>query len=122
ERGFAHLDLDSREMRSRFLRSGEEEFRSENAELVACNRKVVITWTFASETQLAYVETMRSLGFEWIWMDSDRGAAYDAFVARDAQLKPPRFLDTFETDGAFRALEAVTSELRRRRPQLPRPV
>src|SRR5581483_12044533 len=120
QRGFAHLDLDNREARTRYLRSGVEELRSELAALAAANRKVVVTWTVASETQLPYIEALRSLGFEWVWMDSDRGAAYDAVIARDAPVKPPLFVDAFEVDGRFRALEAITGELRRRRAPLPR--
>jgi hypothetical protein len=119
ERGFVHVDLDSRETRTRLLRSGAEELRNELAAVVAASRKVVVTWTFVAETQLAYVERVRALGFEWIWMDSDHGATYDAFVAREASVNPPRFLDGFEANGGFRALESVMAELRRRRP-LPR--
>src|SRR5262249_12002706 len=69
---------------------------------------------FTTETQLAYVEAMRTLGFEWIWMDGDHGAAYDALVAKTATT-PPRFVDAFEPSGSFRALETVVGELRRRR-------
>ena len=119
QRDFVHVDLDSRETRTRLLRSGEDELRSELAAVTGSNPKVVVTWTFTSETQLAYVEVMRSLGFEWIWMDSDRGAAYDALIARDSSVRAPRFVDTFEQDGTFRSLESVTGELRRRR-ALPR--
>jgi hypothetical protein len=114
ERGFVHLDLDSRRTRTRFLRGGEEELRRELGAVTSCSRKVVVTWTFTSETQLAYVELMRGLGFEWVWMDGDRGAAYDAFVAETAT-DPPRFVDAFEPEGSFRALEKVVDELRRRR-------
>ena len=92
QRDFVHVDLDSRETRTRLLRSGENELRSELATVTASNPKVVVTWTFTSETQLAYVEVMRSLGFEWIWMDSDRGAAFDALIARDSSVRPPRFV------------------------------
>jgi hypothetical protein len=120
QRGFVHLDFDSRRTRSRFLRGGEPELRSELAEVMASHPKVVVTWTYTSETQLAYVEMLRSMGFEWIWMDSDRGAAYDSVVAASASIRPPRFLDGFEADGGFRALESVLDELRRRRP-FPRP-
>jgi hypothetical protein len=120
ERGFVHVDLDNRETRSRLLRGGDGEFRKKLASLISTSKKVVVTWTFATETQLAYVQAMRVLGFEWIWMDSDRGAAYDAVVARDSHIRPPRFVDSFEPDGRFRALESVTSELRRKRvPALP---
>jgi hypothetical protein len=80
---------------------------------------VVVTWTFISETQLPYVEVMRRLGFEWVWMDSDKGTAYDALVAEHAT-EPPRFVDAFEPQGTFRALESVMDELRRRR-RIPRP-
>lgn len=114
ERDFVHVDLDSRETRTRLLRAGEDELRRELATVTARHRKVVVTWTFATETQLAYVSAMRSLGFEWIWMDSDRGSAYDALVAEGAT-DPPRFVDAFEPEGTFCALETVMDELRRRR-------
>jgi len=114
QRDFVHVDLDSRRTRTRFLRAGEDELRRELATVTGANRKVVITWTFTSETQLAYVEVMRGLGFEWIWMDGDRGAAYDSFVAEGAT-DPPRFVDAFEPEGTFRALERVVDDVRRRR-------
>ena len=120
QRGFFHLDLDSRDTRTRFLRAGEDDLRRELAAVTGEHAKVVVTWTFTSETQLAYVEVIRALGFEWIWMDSDRGAAYDALISRSSTVRPPRVVDGFEADGSFRALEDVTGELRRRR-ALPRP-
>jgi len=121
-RGFVHVDLDNRETRTRYLRSGEDEFRHELAILASTHRKLVVTWNFTSETQLAYVESLRELGFEWIWMDGDRGAAFDAMIVRLSNIRTPRFVDPFEADGTFRALETVTGELRRRRalPPLPR--
>jgi hypothetical protein len=122
ERGFVHLDLDRGSIRAQFLRSGEEGLRAELAALAASNRKLVVTWTFASETQLAYVEVMQGLGFEWIWTDSDRGAGYNTLIAQAATAREPRFVDAFEPDGSFRSLESVTVELRRRRPiPLPMP-
>ena len=122
ERGFVHVDLDRASTRSHLLRSGEEALRTELAALAADSRKLVVTWTFTSEAQLPYVELMQSLGFEWIWTDSDRGAAYDALLAPGAAARGPRFVDAFEPDGRFRALETVTTELRRRRPiPLPMP-
>jgi hypothetical protein len=121
-RGFVHVDLDNRETRTRYLRAGESAFRNEVAALASTNRKVVVTWRFSSETQLAYVESLRKLGFEWIWMDSDRGASFDAMVVRHPTMSTPRFLDPFENDGRFRPFEAVTGELRRRRVPLPRRV
>jgi hypothetical protein len=122
ERGFVHLDLDRGSVRAQFLRSGEAGLHTEIAALAASNRKLVITWTFASETQLAYVEVMQSLGFEWIWTDSDRGAGYNTLIAQAATAREPRFVDAFEPDGSFRSLESVTVELRRRRPiPLPMP-
>jgi hypothetical protein len=122
ERDFVHLDLDRASTRSQLLRSGEEALRTELTALAADSRKLVVTWTFTSEAQLPYVELMQSLGFEWIWTDSDRGAAYDALLAPGAAARAPRFVDAFEPDGRFRALETVTAELRRRRPiPLPMP-
>ena len=114
ERDFVHVDLDSRRTRTQFLRAGEDELRRELATVTGASRKVVVTWTFTSETQLAYVEVMRELGFEWLWMDGDQGAAYDSFVAEGAT-DPPRFIDAFEPEGTFRALERVVDEVRRRR-------
>jgi len=119
EREFVHVDLDSRRTRAQFLRGGEDELRRELASVTTSTRKVVVTWTFASETQLAYVEVMRDLGFEWVWMDGDRGAAYDSFVDENAT-DPPRFVDAFEAESRFRALEALVGELRRRRVLVPR--
>lgn len=119
ERGFVHVDLDSRRTRTQFLRAGEDELRGQLQSVATGNRKVVVTWTFTSETQLPYVEVMRRLGFEWVWMDSDKGTAYDALVAEHAT-EPPRFVDAFEPQGTFRALESVMDELRRRR-RIPRP-
>lgn len=122
ERGFVHLDLDRGSVRAQFLRSGEAGLHTQIAALAASNRKLVVTWTFASETQLAYVEVMQSLGFEWIWTDSDRGAGYNTLIAQAATAREPRFVDAFEPDGSFRSLESVTVELRRRRPiPLPMP-
>ena len=118
ERGFVHVDLDNRESRTRFLRSGADALRDELATVTSTASKIVVTWTFTAETQLAYVESMRTLGFEWVWMDSDRGAAYDALVA-EAATEAPRFVDAFEPEGTFRALEHVMGELRRRR-RIPR--
>src|SRR5213592_4686710 len=92
ERGFVHVNLDNREMRTRLLLSGDRELKRELAETTGSARKVVVTWTFKTETQLPYVEAIRSLGFEWIWMDGDRGAAYDSLVAGTAT-EPPRFVD-----------------------------
>src|SRR3954453_22584832 len=63
QRGFVHLDFDSRDTRTRFLRGSEAEFRSELAAVLASERKVVVTWTFVAETQLAYIELLRSFGF-----------------------------------------------------------
>jgi hypothetical protein len=119
ERGFVHVDLDNRESRTRFLLSGADALCTELATVTSTAKRIVVTWTFAAETQLEYVEAMRSLGFEWIWMDSDRGAAYDALVA-EAATEPPRFVDAFEPQGTFRALENVLDELRRRRRLAPR--
>lgn len=121
-RGFVHVDLDNRETRTRYLRSGEDEFRHELAILASTHPKIVVTWNFSSETQLAYLESLRGIGFDCIWMDSDRGAAFDAMVVRNSNVRAPRFVDPFEADGSFRPLESVTADLRRRRvlPPLPR--
>ena len=116
QRGFAHVDLDSRSSRASLLRSGNEGLQDELATIVAENSKVVVTWTFTEETQLSYVETIQALGFEWIWTDCDQGAAFDALIAARPNLKLPRFIDPFEQDGSFRALETFTAEVRRRRP------
>src|SRR4051794_7708989 len=120
-RDFVHVDLDDRETRARLLRAGEGEFTTEFAAMT--QRKIVVTWSFASETQLPYIESLRRLGYEWVWMDSDRGSAYDSMVVRHSTVRAPRFVGPFEPDGGFRALESVTGELRRRRviPPLPRP-
>lgn len=66
---------------------------------------------------LALVALLRTLGFEWIWFDSDHGAArpllpvIDGGDGEPAQLGKPRFVETFEASGAFRPLDAVSADL-----------
>jgi len=62
------------------------------------------------------VRVLQSLGFEWIWFDSDRGRAKPVPLLagrRDRVGKGhgPRHVETFEADGSFRPLDKVAVEL-----------
>jgi hypothetical protein len=112
---FLHVDFDSPGARSRFLEAGKEGLRAELAASLEAGRDIVVTWGSRSSAQLSHVRLMQAVGFEWIWFDSDRGAASPAFLTRFASRtgprSRPRFVDTFAADGSFRPLEAVTAEL-----------
>ena len=112
--GFAHVDLDSADARARFLAGGGRGLRAEVAAYRKADLDLVVTWSARAGTYLPYLRALRSLGFEWIWFDGDRGAASPAFRAPFGMR--PRFIDTFEPDGSFRPLESVVTELLQPRP------
>ncbi len=64
---------------------------------------IVLTWTGGCPPPRARDE-LRSVGFEWFWLDGDRGAA----APRGGEA---RFLDPFEADGSFRPVASVVAEL-----------
>jgi hypothetical protein len=63
-------------------------------------RDVVVTWT--GPFSPASPEWLRSLDFEVVWLDADRGAA---------RPEGSRFVDPFGADGFYRPLAHVADEL-----------
>ena len=59
---------------------------------------------------LPFVRLMQSYGFDWVWLDGDRGAAFHGyFSARNGEAA--RFVDPFEPDGRFRPMPALLDEV-----------
>jgi hypothetical protein len=72
---------------------------------------MVVTWTPSANDALPFVELMQSYGFDWVWVDGDRGAAFHTLFRRRNGVVPPRFVDPFARDGSFRPLAFVVTEL-----------
>jgi hypothetical protein len=98
EHGFRHVSLDGPNAAPR-----ERELYRALVESGTSSADLVVTWTGGCPPQEA-CDDLRSVGFEWFWLDGDRGAA-----------GPPTgeacFLDPFETDGSFRPVASVVAEL-----------
>lgn len=128
-RGFEHLDFETATL-SRFLRFGERGFRTQIAAVKQTRRDAIVTWGFVPDAQLGVVTLMRSLGFEWVWLDGDRDAARRAFLDRgtvpeallDVQMAKiaahidlntlrPRIVNPFDEHGGFRPLERVAADV-----------
>jgi hypothetical protein len=95
ERGFLYLDGDGgapSPARGALLRA--------LAEGAGSPGDVVVTWSGPCPEDLT--RRLRSLGYEWIWLDADRGAARPAGSS---------FVDPFAPDGSFRPVNALTAEL-----------
>src|SRR5262245_9930914 len=103
---FAHVDLDS----PRRLHADADALVAELEAVLEESPNVVATWTPRSEDDLALPELLQANGFEWIWLDGDRGAALHAAFADLGHLSP-RLVDAFEPDGTFRPLERVLAEV-----------
>jgi hypothetical protein len=71
----------------------------------AATADLVVTWTGACPPRETR-EDLRSVGFEWFWLDGDRGAAALGAAAGEA-----RFVDPFEADGSFRPVASVVAEI-----------
>lgn len=97
EHGFRHVRL----VGPGALR--ERELATALIEPGASNADIVVTWTGGWPRSPARDE-LGLVGFEWFWLDGDRGAA--APPPGDA-----RFVDPFETDGTFRPVASVVAEL-----------
>ena len=90
ERGFRHVDD----------RVATSAGRSELVRALVQRLDVVVTWTGALSAPSPHM--LRSLDFDVVWLDGDRGAA-----------QPPgtRFVDPFAADGSYRPLGMVVDEL-----------
>jgi hypothetical protein len=98
EHGFRHVrlavpraDVGDRELYRALLEPG------------TASADIVVTWTGGCPPSRTR-DDLRSVGFEWFWLDGDRGAAAP-------QGGEARFVDPFEADGSFRPVAAVVAEL-----------
>jgi hypothetical protein len=132
EHGFVHLDFEDMGTLGRFWKFDERGFRKQLAPLKTQKRDVVVTWGFAPDVQLRCVTFMRSLGFDWVWLDGDRDAAHRVFTARataseeawqiqmgkvNVYIDPnldrlrPRIIDPFDAAGRLRPTAEVAAEV-----------
>lgn len=110
ERSYVHIDLDNPYANRRFLGGGLEQLRAELEANLEPGQDTVITWTPNRSGSQPFVRLMLSFGFDWVWLDGDRGAAFHGyFAARDGEVA--RFVDPFEADGRFRSVYAVLDEV-----------
>src|SRR5262245_55254686 len=86
ELGFVHVDLDSAKL-------AHQSLPRRLAAALRPGASVVVTWTLDARAHARLVSSLQAAGFEWIWLDGDRGAGL-----------PPgaRFVDPFAPDGSFR--------------------
>jgi hypothetical protein len=111
QHGFVHLDFSNPETRARFVGRGADGLRAALRALDKPGRRVVVTWDLESPEQLRSVRVLQSLGFDWVWFDSDRGSASGSLLDDGSRAPGPRFVDTFGADGTFRPLEPVVTEI-----------
>jgi hypothetical protein len=110
EHAFLHIDLDNPDARTRVPGLAEGSCALLEA-TIGPDQDVVVTWSDSSDEALPVVRLLESFGFEWIWLDGDRGAAMPAAFTRGRDGSGARFVDPFASDGRFRAFGAVVSEL-----------
>jgi hypothetical protein len=110
--GFVYLDFADSETRQRFLDPGLAELRARLAALGRERRGLVISWEAGTLDQLGDIGRLRGLGFEPLWFDSDRGSACGAhFAGARPRTRRFRYVEAFDRDGRFRALEAIAREI-----------
>ena len=114
DRSYVHIDLDNPHANRRFLGHGIEGLRAELEANLEPGQDTVVTWTPPKASQrnggLPFVRLMQSYGFDWVWLDGDRGAAFHGyFSARNGEAA--RFVDPFEADGRFRPMMALLEEV-----------
>jgi hypothetical protein len=114
DRSYVHIDLDNPHANRRFLGQGIEGLRAELEANLEPGQDTVVTWTPPKASQrnggLPFVRLMQSYGFDWVWLDGDRGAAFHGyFSARNGEAA--RFVDPFEADGRFRPMTALLDEV-----------
>ncbi len=110
DRGFTHVNLDHPEAGESFL---EDRAEGLPAVLEGAGRDadIVATWTPESDDALGAVRQLQSAGFEWIWLDGDRGAAFHPVFGYIGRGRRARFVDPFTAEGQHRALESVITEI-----------
>ena len=110
EHSYVHIDLDNPHANQRFLGNGVDGLRAELEANLEPGQDTVVTWTPSRNGALPFVRLMQECGFDWVWLDGDRGAAFHSyFSARN--LDAARFVDPFEADGRFRPVTAVLGEV-----------
>src|SRR5262249_50726666 len=92
---FAHVDLDS----PRRAQADADGLWAELEAVLSLSPNTVATWTPHPEDDATLLELMQANGFEWIWLDCDRGAALHAAFGDLGHLAGPRLVDAFEPDG-----------------------
>jgi hypothetical protein len=115
DRSYVHIDLDNPHANRRFLGKGIEGLREELEANLEPGQDTVITWTPPQKSAqrngaLAFVRLMQSYGFDWVWLDGDRGTAFNGYFSARA-VDAARFVDPFEADGTFRPVTAVLEEV-----------
>jgi hypothetical protein len=106
ERGFVHVEFPVGTERARARLSTKVDQLLDEDE-----RGLIVVCPSPSADLVA---CLRSYGFDWVWFDSDHGAAWQLARCWDADLDvlgAPRFVRTFEVDGSFRPLADVAAEL-----------
>src|SRR5207248_572117 len=64
------------------LSGGGRRLVDELAPVERATPDIVISWGFLPEVQLGLVLALRERGYDWVWLDGDRDAARQAFLAR----------------------------------------
>ncbi|HEX4518596.1 MAG TPA: hypothetical protein VH063_03340 [Gaiellaceae bacterium] len=107
---FVHVDFEDEGTRAFYLDGSTAALRRHLKDAAGA-RRLVITWAAGGPEQLGQIRRLRSLGVEPVWFDSDRGAAFHAHFAGARRTPSFEFVDPFEPDGQFRAVESVVADL-----------
>jgi hypothetical protein len=110
EHRYVHIDLDNPHANRRFLGHGLEGLRAELDVNLEPGQDTVVTWTPSPNEALPFVRLMLAYGFDWVWLDGDRGAAFHGYFSANGD-ETARFVDPFEVDGRFRPVAPVLAEV-----------
>jgi len=133
--GFVHLDLEGQELLGQLL-SDPGKFIDG---LVDQTRNIVATWGFLpNEQQIQIAAQFKAKGFNLVWFDGDRPAAFRAFIKRGTvpeelfylqmfrienskaiQRLKPLLINTFNQKGRFKDSKSVLREIEKG--EIPRP-
>jgi len=127
--GFDHYDLEQQQTLNRFGANPAQFI----ADIIRRGKKAVATWGFVpDDVQTAIVLQFRDAGFKWIWFDGNRPAALHEFRKRGTvseellyaqmyriensrivQRLRPIVIDTFDSEGQFKAVSDLLKEIQR---------
>lgn len=138
EFGFLHRDLEDRATLNHLIADPMQFVRG----LLRENTNVVVTWGFGPDDQasLNVVQLFREAGFQWIWFDGNRPAAFREFLKRGTvpeldlyvqmyrieksriveRLKPT-VIDSFDERGQFKPANEILAEIRATLKRAPSP-